>query len=214
MKQSTSTATGVAVPADLQSSFAITQATWRFLDNDRVTLPKLIEPLREFARQQLTGDDYVLAVKDWSKLDYKKHKAKKDVVQVSHKEDIGYDLTAQLLVSAQNGQPITPIQMHLKTADGYLSTAQSPPEHIHHLEQVLPLMRETHTMNLPAKIVHVIDREADSVFHLRAWHAEDFHYLVRGDGDRLVRWRGTTVQLLEIKAQLESKWALRKVVKF
>ena len=39
-------------------------------------------------------------------------------------------------------------------------------------------MREADTMNLPAKIVHVIDREADSVFHLRAWSAEGFYYLV------------------------------------
>jgi len=211
MKQSTSTSTGVAVPATLQSSFAITQATWRFLNNERVSLPKLIAPLREFARQQLVRHDYVLAVKDWSKLDYKKHKAKKDVVQISHKDDIGYDLTTQLLVNAQNGQSIAPIQMHLKTADGYLSTAKSPPtEPIHHLEQVLPLMREADTMDIPAKIVHVIDREADSVFHLRAWSAEGFYYLVRGDDDRLVRWRDETVSLRQIKAQLESEGAFQQ----
>jgi hypothetical protein len=204
MKQSTTTATGCAVPAGLQSSFAITQATWRFLDNERVTLPQLIAPLRSFARQQIAGADYVLAVTDRSKLDYRRHKAKKDVVQLTHEKDVGYELTTQLLVSAQTGQPIAPAQVHLKTADGFLSTATaSPANPTQHLEQVLPLMRDAATMDIPAGIVHVIDREADSVFHLRAWHSEGFHYLVRGDDDRLVRWRNQTLKISQIRDQLE-----------
>ena len=139
MKQSPSTSTGLTVPADLQSSFATPRALWRFLADDKVTLKKLVAPLRHFAQQQIaeSKSDYVLAVADWSTLDYKKHKAKKDVVQVSHKEDIGYDLTCQLLVSAESGQSLAPVQMHLKTADGFLSTAGTPPsEHVGHLEQV------------------------------------------------------------------------------
>jgi hypothetical protein len=213
MKTSTYTAAGIAVPADLKSSFATTQALWRFLGNDKVTLNKLIAPLRHFASQQLeeSSPDYVLAVTDWSKLDYKKHKAKKDVVQVSHKEDIGYDLTTQLLVSAEHGQPLAPIQMHLKTADGFLSTSEIPPtEHTHHLEQVLPLMRDASAMGLSAKIVHVIDREADSVFHLREWNEQGFHYLVRAIDNRQVRWRESAVKLCHIKTQLESEGAFEQ----
>jgi hypothetical protein len=49
MKQSTSTATGITVPADLKSTVATTQALWRFLTNDKVTLKKLIAPLRTTA---------------------------------------------------------------------------------------------------------------------------------------------------------------------
>ena len=210
MKQSTTTATGIAVPADLKSSLATTQALWRFLSNDKVTPKKLIAPLRHFAQQQVSESksDYVLAITDWSKLDYKKHKAKKDVVHVSHKQDIGYDLTCQLLVSADTGQPLAPVQMHLKTADGFLSTAETPPsEHVCHLEQVLPLMRDASAMSRSAKMVHIIDREADSVFHLRQWHAEGFHSLVRAIDNRHVRWRDNTVPLREIKAQLESEGA-------
>ena len=37
MQQATTTTTGVAVPANIENAFAVTQATWRFLDNDRVT---------------------------------------------------------------------------------------------------------------------------------------------------------------------------------
>ena len=62
LQQATTTATGIAVPASVEKPFAITQATWRFLDNDRVTPLGLVEPLRHFARQQLAGADYTLAV--------------------------------------------------------------------------------------------------------------------------------------------------------
>ena len=78
MQQATTTATGVAVPASVENAFAVTQATWRFLANDRVTPAALAEPLRDFAQQQLADDPYVLAVTDWSKLGCKKHTAKKD----------------------------------------------------------------------------------------------------------------------------------------
>ena len=53
MQHAKSVAAGVAVPAGVEKSFAVTQATWRFFANDRVTPQALVEPLREFARQQL-----------------------------------------------------------------------------------------------------------------------------------------------------------------
>jgi len=178
---------------------------WRFLDNDRVTLLGLVEPLRHFSRQQLIGTTYTLAVIDWSKVDYRKHTAKKDTVQLTHQYDVGYELTSHLLVSAQNGHPIAPIQIHLKTASGYLSTAETvPAADDHHLTQVLPLMRDAGAMELPTTLVHVIDREADSVFHLREWSASGFLFLVRGD-DRWVRWRGELVKYSTIESHLESE---------
>jgi len=198
------------LPASVEHSFAVTQATWRFLDNDRVTPLALVEPLRHFARQQLADTRYTLAVIDWSKLDYRKHTAKKDVVQLTHQHDVGYEQTTHLLVSAENGRPIALIQMHLKTANGYLSTGESAPSaDAHRLEQVLPLMRDAAAMNLPTPLVHVIDREADSVFHWREWLAEGFLLLVRGDGDRWVQWRGEVVKYGNIESRLESEGAFR-----
>jgi len=207
MQFAKATAPGLAVPANVESSFAVTQATWRFLANDRVTTSDLVEPLRHFAKQQLADAIYVLAVVDWSKIDYKNHTAKKDITQLTHKHDVGYELTTQLLVDAQSGRPIAPIQMNLKTADGLLSATKEASEAVHHLEQVLPLMQEADEMGFSAKIIHVIDREADSVFHLRQWNAAGFLYLIRGDGDRIVRWRGGHVNGLKIKAQIEAEGA-------
>jgi len=211
MQTTQATATGLGIPVDVEKSFAITQATWRFFANERVTPHLLVEPLRQFAREQIGGAPYVLAVADWSKIDYKQHTAKHDVVRVSHKQDIGYELTTQLLVDARNGRPIAPVQMHMKTAPGYLSTAMNvPPADTHHLEQVLPLMREAEEMQFSATIIHVIDREADSVFHLRAWSADGFKFLVRSKEDRLVKWRGKQTNNWKIKAQLEAEGAFRQ----
>ena len=203
MQQATTTATGVTVPAGVENAFAVTQATWRFFANERITPDALAEPLRDFARQQIGDNPYILSVTDWSKLDYKKHTAKKDIVQLTHKHDVGYELTTQLLVSAEHGRPIAPVQMHLKTADGFLSTMEAPPSaDAHHLEQVSPLMRAAAAMNLSAQVVHVIDREADSVFHLREWNRSGFQYLVRCK-DRIVRWQGNLMKCSEVETHLD-----------
>ncbi|MDR1270188.1 MAG: hypothetical protein LBK82_11750, partial [Planctomycetaceae bacterium] len=46
-------ASGAIIPAGEASSFATTQAVWRFLNNKRITLQQLAYPLREFVRQQI-----------------------------------------------------------------------------------------------------------------------------------------------------------------
>jgi hypothetical protein len=203
MQHASSIATGVTVPAGVEKSFAVTQATWRFLANERITPAALAEPLRDFAKQQLGDDPYVLSVFDWSKIDYKKHSAKKDITQISNKQDIGYELTTQLFVSAEHGRPIAPVQMHLKTADGLLSTLAIPPtDKEPHLDQIAPLMRATAAMNLSQTTIHMIDREADSVFHYRQWHAEGFKFLIRAN-DRIVRWQGNLMKCSEVEAYLD-----------
>ena len=59
---------GLAVSVDVENSFAVTQATWRFFGDERATLFDLVEPLRRYA-WQLEGVPYVLAVVDWSQID-------------------------------------------------------------------------------------------------------------------------------------------------
>jgi len=211
MQHSSATAAGPSIPAELASSFSATQATWRFFANAKVTPTALVEPLREFARQQIGEETpYVLAVVDWSKIDYRKHKAKEDIVQLTHQYDVGYELTTQLLVDAQSGRPIAPIQSHLKTAEGYLTTAQTSVPDAHRLEQVATLMSEAQTMCFQTKLVHVIDREADSVWHFRQWHSEGHLFVIRGD-DRRVTWRGQSLMYREIEAQLDAEGMFQPV---
>lgn len=167
-KHAPKTAAGPALPPDTASTFAATQAVWRFLDKDRVSLSKLVEPLIHFAREQIHSP-YTLAVIDWSKIDYFHHESKKDRIQRTHQYDIGYDLAVHLLVDTNSGRAIAPIGMLMKTSNGFLSTSErSIDNDTPHHNQVLPMMDEAESLGLPTRLVHVIDREADSVYHWRS----------------------------------------------
>jgi hypothetical protein len=102
------------------------------------------------------------------------------------------------------------MEMHLRTARGMLSTHSPAPRVRGHLEQVLPTMRASRTWGVDQPILHVIDREADSVDHYRRWDAAGELFLVRGD-DRRVKWPETLVLLSEIAASLkrQRKFACR-----
>lgn len=176
------------LPGENQAASA-TQAVWRFLNNPNVQLKDLAEPLRQVGREeaQKSTSDYVLLAHDWCKLDYKSHSSKKDLRQVTHEEDIGYDMASALLISADTGKPIAPMQMHLKTADAVHSTAAEVPNgDAHHLDQVEPTMREADQWGLERKVIHVIDREADSLGRMRTWSAAGHKFLVRTDDRRLL----------------------------
>lgn len=128
------------------SPAAVTQAMWRFLRNPRVTLPALIAPLRQAGRDAcaVSSSEFVLLAHDWCNLDYASHSSKDDRRQLTHEHDIGYDLTTALLVDAQTGAPLAPMQVQLKTADAVYSTAEHPAEpDDHHLDQLQPTKRPT-----------------------------------------------------------------------
>jgi len=199
-------AAGVASLPAITSAFATTQAAWRFFNNERVTLPALAEPLRAVGRERLeaTQAPFALLVHDWSKLRYNHPLRKQDLAQLTHDTDIGYELTTALLVSADDGQPLAPMELHLKTAKGVLSTRSPAPRRRGHLEQVLPTMQASQTWGLCKPLVHVIDCEADSVDHYRRWDAAGHHFLIRAD-DRRVRCEGQSCLLSEIASQLKQR---------
>jgi hypothetical protein len=192
-------AAGVASLPSAGSAFATTQAAWRFLNNERVKLSKLVEPLREVGctRANASQDPFFLLVHDWCKASYDHPAGKRDLAQLTHQADVGYELTTALLVSSGDGSPLAPMEMHLKTANGVLSTRRRAPQDVPHLEQVLPTMRASSSWGLEKPIVHVIDREADSVDHFRQWDADGHTFLVRAD-NRRVKWQGKSRLLGEI----------------
>ena len=205
-------AAGVASLPNAGSAFAATQAAWRFLNNERVTLPALVKPLRDVGRSRIavSTSDFVLLVHDWCKLGFDHPLGKRDLVQLTHETDVGYELTTSLLVSADDGTPLAPMEMHLLTARGVLSTRDPPPRDQSHLEQMLPIMQASATWGLSKPIVHVIDREADSVDHYRRWDAAGHKFLVRAD-DRRVRWNGKSCLLSEISEKLRRGKEFRNV---
>lgn len=206
MRVSPKLAAGVASLPSISSSFAVTQAAWRFLNNERVTLSALAEPLREAGRRATDASraPFVLLVHDWSKLAFRHSSTKEDVLQLTHDSDIGYELTTSLLVSADDGAPLAPMEMHLRTAHGVLSTRCPAPRHRAHLEQVLPTMKASAEWGLSKPIVHVIDREADSIDHYRRWDAAGHKWLVRAD-DRRILWNGESFLLSEVAKKLRQQ---------
>lgn len=197
-------AAGIHALPGAGQAFAATQAAWRFWANPRVTLPALVEPLREAGRAAATesASPYALLVHDWSKLDCASHKSKTDVAQLSNHLDRGYELATALLVDAHDGTPLAPMGIRLRAADGdYTSEASTVEPIAPHLDQILPWMRKTDDWRLDRMAVHVIDREADSLKHMRAWDAEGHKFLVRAD-DRRTMFRGQSQLFSQITATL------------
>lgn len=200
MKSANKNAAGPALlSGDCQAQSA-TQAVWRFLNNPNVSLKDLVDPLREVGRKasRETESQYVLLAHDWCKIDYKSHTSKRDLRQITHEHDIGYEMSTSLLISAADGATIAPMQMHLKTSNRVYSTAQKKPKrNVHRLDELTPTMDESDQWDLERKIVHVIDREADALGRMRQWDAKGHLFLVRCD-DRRVKWNGKSTLLSEI----------------
>ena len=203
-------AAGVASLPGTSEAFAATQATWRFLNNERIGMPDLVEPLREVGRSRVRElkSRFALLVHDWCKLSFTY--GKRDLTQLTHATDIGYELTTALMVSADDGSPLAPMEMHLKTAGGVISTRDPTPKDVPHLDQVLPTMEASRGWKLDKPLLHVIDREADSVDYFRKWDDARFKFLVRAD-NRRVEWSGKSILLSQIRSSLAQRKAFRKV---
>jgi hypothetical protein len=197
-------AAGVHGLPGVGTTFAATQAAWRFWKNPRVTLPVLVAPLQDLGRTaaNASGSGYALVVHDWSKLDYDGHRSKTDLRQLTQALDVGYELASALLVDAGTGDPLAPMAVGVSAADGVHTTAAATPQPAQpHLDQVLPVMRASRGWGVAKTLVHVIDREGDSVRHLRAWAADGHAFLVRSD-DRVVTHDGRKQPLRAVVASL------------
>ena len=129
MNVSTRTAAGPRALPELGRAASASQAAWRFLNNERVTLQALAEPLRKVGRDGCSQSEspFVLLAHDWCKVNYASHASRKDLLQLTHETDIGYDLTTALLIEAHTGMPLAPMQVHLKTGKSVHSTGRQPP---------------------------------------------------------------------------------------
>jgi hypothetical protein len=174
---------GLKALPDKSSSFASTQAAWRFYQNESVTLPKLQEPLTEAAHEGILAHctEYALCVHDWSRLHYK-HANKPDTYAITHDQDVGYDLQTSLIVSDQTGQPLAPVAQRLVSREGSYATYQTinpAPVVNEHLDEVTACIGHLETQGFLKPLVHIIDREGDSVGHIRAWESAGCRWLVR-----------------------------------
>jgi len=190
------------------SSFASTQAAWRFYKNEAVTLAKLQEPLTEAAHEGIIASsrDYALCVHDWSRLSYK-HTNKADTLAVTHATDIGYDLQSSLIIGDQNGAPIAPVAQRLVSADGSYATyrdSDQPDTSVkRHLDELSDCIAYLEQQNFAKPLVHIIDREGDSIGHIRRWENGGSYWLVRAKDNPTLEYQGQTMACKTLASQLD-----------
>ncbi len=187
------------------SSMADTQALWRFLNNPRVKPVDLSSPLLAMAREGIAQDceGYALAVHDWSRLNFRTHDSKRDRVRMTHKLDVGYELQSTVLVSDRDGSPICAPVQNLRTAHGLLSSRDNGMLPMKpHLDELSDRLAWLEQQALGRPLVHVVDREADSIGHLRQWSESGRLWLVRVKAGGRVKWQDKTLKLSAVAAQL------------
>ncbi len=201
---------GLRALPNKSSSFASTQAAWRFYKNESVTLAKLHEPLLNAAHNSITThcSTYALCVHDWSRLNYRKHTSKLDKYQITHDTDVGYDLQSSLILSDQTGQPLAPVAQRLVTAEGSYATYRENEfsETVeNHLNEVTQCIYKLEEQNFSKPLVHIIDREADSVAHIREWEANQYHWLTRARKTSRVEFEGQSMPCAQVANALHFK---------
>ena len=166
--------------------FSQVQASWRFLNNENVTIDGLFEPIKESLKEEVEKhcDEYLLAMSDWSHLDYKKHYSKKELTSKNKKDNgkqLGYDLQTTIAVSDKSGEPIAPIVHNLKTSKKVYSTYDKNIDiKSTHLEELSSRVKAIKTeLKTDKKIVHIVDRESDSVGFMRELDKEGELFLLR-----------------------------------
>ena len=205
-------AAGLHADPSLNKAFAATQGAWRFYANDAVTLPQLAGPLLECARLDVPAacDRWLLVVLDWSNLHYGGHSGKAGRVPLAHGNDPGYELLTALAVSDRDGSPIAPLCLDLRAEDGVHSTrSDAPLEAASVLDGLGPVMQHVRALATPwgKAPLFVIDREADSVAHFRAWDEAGHRFLVRADDRPRVVHEGVTRPLGEVADLLKKRKA-------
>jgi hypothetical protein len=194
-------AAGVHALPTLAKGFATTQAAWRFYSNEQVELPTLCSPLIEHARTSVPEccDQWLLVVGDWSNLHYNGHESKSDRIELSMKNDLGYEMFTALAVGDRDGAPIAPLCLELRAGSGLHTTrcptVQRPASLLDGLE---PVMDHVAALPLGKPVVFIIDREADSVAHYRRWDGGGKRFVIRADDNGRVLHDGKEQPLCQV----------------
>jgi hypothetical protein len=214
-------AAGLHAEPALSSSFAATQAAWRFFANEATTLPVLAEPLCDAARAAIPEacDGYTLVPLDWSNLHLTGHAARHDRVELAHHTDLGYELLTGLALSDRDGSPIAPLCLELRSAAGLHSTRSGQVLKAGtSLDGLAAVMKHVTDLVATAALarppVFIIDREADSVGHFRQWDQAGHLFVVRANDAPLVEHGQTAMALGKVGDSLRGSMTFARAVEF
>ena len=171
LKTSQRLATASHAKQGTASSFAATQAAWRFYAHEKTTLSKLSAPLMAASCDGIEEycTDYALIVHDWSVLNYWNHDSKTDR-KGFHGTACGYELQSSIVLSDNNGLPLGVMAQNLSTQNGIWSSYQGDEvqEEKEHLQELAQRVQWLEKQAIDKKPVHIVDREGDAVEWLRA----------------------------------------------
>ena len=177
---------GLKLLMNQELPFSQAQAAWRFYNNESVDIAALTNPLFETLTEEIKNqcDRFVLAMSDWSHIDYKKHKSKRELNSKNKKggsAQIGYDLQSTLAVSDRTGEPISAMVHNLKTEEKIYSTYDEKiGMNLTHLDELgLRAQWIQGNFETDKEIVHIVDREADSVAFMRQLALSNILFLLR-----------------------------------
>lgn len=198
------------------------QANWRFLNNPNATVKELHEPIKEHLEKEIVTqcDKYILALEDWSHLDYKKHSSKKELKSEKRKDNcmkIGYDYQGAIAASDRTGEPIGILDHNLKTAENVYSTYSEEIDiNLTHLEELRVRAKYMdESINTDKRIIHIVDRESDSIAFMRGLDEDNQLFLLRGKNNSTVNYYDEkSEKTIKIKqSELADKLPLGKEVK-
>lgn len=195
------------IAAVQKTSFATTQAVWRFLNNEHISFQQLNQPIQSLAIEQLTQSNhhYALVAHDWSQLQYVKHNNKLNRSKRTHENDKGYELQSSLLIDAETGLPIAPLDQTLCDANRCYSTFENGDQAKEtHLNALYEQIEHIESLALEKKLVHIIDREGDSIAHLRLLDQHNHLFLIRGKEGNRVEYKGQELKLREVSDQISA----------
>lgn len=195
-----------------ESSFAATQAAWRFYAHKNTTLSKLSEPLLASSIEGIATHckDYALVVHDWSVLNYNPHDSKTDRKYLRSNIQ-GYELQTSLVLSDTNGLPLGVLAQNLTTQHGVLSSYQGDELHseTEHLQELAKRVQWLEQQAISKPRVHIIDREGDGVEWLRA--CKNSHWLIRCRKTSTVEYQGKAYKMRDLATQLDAQPLARPV---
>jgi len=180
----------------IQHDQTAVMGAYRFLDNKRVSLPALYQPLFLGLQEQIGVGQRAYVLHDVSVVDYSKHERKEDLCSVGDGRGWGYELFSSLVVNEQ-GQAVGCCHVELRTKDGlYSSQSEAVLPYTDHLEQAERAVGAAHKVLPDRELVHVADREFDDLQLLRRCAPHKF--VIRAQHlNRKVRLQGNTQSLAE-----------------
>ncbi len=197
--------------------FSQVQASWRFLNNDKISTDALFEPIFDTLKIEIDKQcsRFVLAMTDWSHVDYKHHSSKKELTSEKRKTGVkkGLDLQTTLAVSDATGEPIAPIAHNLRSDKKFYSTYDENIKlgttHLEELAHRAKWIQEN--LQTDKQIVHIVDRESDSVAFMRDLIKINELFLLRVKNSSKVYYPKEEIDIKQ--GELADKLSLGKEIK-